>query len=680
MLKNIIVGIVLLSQLSIVAQNYKFGKVSKEELEEEFYPLDSTADAVYLLKERKTYYSYNSNKGFEIVNEFHIRLKIYTKEGFDYATFNIPYYRPEKGNSERISTLKANTYNLSESNEIESNKLSKKNIFDEKRSKFSHVKKITMPNVKEGSIIEFTYKLTSPYYTVIDQLDFQFGIPVKHLFVSIETPEWLIFTKKSKGFYVIYPIETKRNGDITFRTKVRTSTRNNGYAGMGTTLSTKWVTSKQNLNYNVETFTAENIPALKKDEPFVSNINNYRGGVKYELSATNYPNTVYKSFSNTWDDVTKQIYKSPNFGEELIKENYYKKDLESILTSLESDKEKLMAIFQFVKSKVKWNGSYGKYTEKGTKSAYKEGTGNVADINLILTAMLRSAGINANPVLVSTKTNGVPLFPTIKGFNYVISSIQFPNESYILLDATEKYSTPNVLPARALNWNGRIVTKEGNSSWIKLSSPKSAVEENMIMVKISEDLILDGFIRTKYENLNALNFRKSKNHIKDEELIAKYEESNNLEIEDFKLINKESLGKPVTRTVKFSSEDLIEQIGNKIYLEPLLFLTNRKNPFKSDERKFPVDFTIAWKDQNRVSIQIPEGYIIEKLPESMAIALPDNLGVFKYQVAQMGNKISTVSILQFNSPVIPAEYYSYLKDFYGKLVNKQSEKIVLVKK
>jgi hypothetical protein len=680
-MKKSILFIALICQISIVAQNYKFGKVSKEEVEEKFYPLDSTADAAYLYKHRRTYYNYNNNSGFEIVTEVHIRIKLYTTEGFNYATFKLPYVSPEKGESENISSIKAYTYNINEKGNLDDDKLSNRDVFDEKVNKFRHVKTITMPNLKEGSVIELEYTLTSPYTDYVDDLQFQYGIPVKKLLVTIEIPEWLIFAKKNKGYYLISPQESSRNGSITYRNKVRTTTRQDGVAGTkGTTTNSSYENTVQNLAYNISKFEGENIPALKNNEPFVSNVNNYRGGVKYEIVGTRYPNSLPKSFSKSWDDVTKQIYKSNSFGAELEKTSYYKKDLDLLLADAKTDNEKLAKIFQYVKANLKWNGFYSKYTDEGVRKAYKEKTGNSAEINLILTSMLRSAGLNSNPVLVSSKGNGIPMFPTIKGFDYVISIVQFADDSYALLDATEPYSMPNILPERALNWDGRIVTKEGTSSWVKLSSSKHALEENVILVKITDDLMVEGMIRTKFENLNALRFRNGKNHLKEEELITKYEESNNLEIEDFKIANKERLDMPVIRTVKFSSEDLLEQINGKIYVAPLLFLTQDKNPFKLNERKFPVDFATAWKDVNRVSIQIPEGYGVESLPESLAIALPDDLGVFKYQVSQIGNQIKVFSILEFNSSMIPPNYYGYLKDFYSKLVKKETEKVVLVKK
>ena len=651
-MKKIYLPLILLFCISTYAQDYKFGRVSENEVEEVFYPLDSTADAAYLYKYRRSYFNYSQNVGFQLITEIHHRIKIYTKEGFDYATKSISYYNPDSGDSESVSSIKGYTYNI-ENGKLEKEKLSKSSIFKEKTNKYTTKVKITMPNIKVGSVIEYKYEIISPFATSIGDVEFQKGIPIKKLDSQLEFPEYYTFNKMSKGFYnVPMKISSKPSsiGDLRFTT-------------------------------NVFTFEDENIPALKNDEAFVANIDNYRGGMKFELSNTNFIaiGGSFKNYTTSWENISKEIYKSSAFGGELDKSSYYKDDLNALLQNAKTDSDKLISIFQFVKSKVKWNGFYGKYTDKGVRSAYKENVGNVAEINLILTSMLREAGLNANPVLVSSRGNGIPLYPTFNGFDYLISIVQFPDNSYVLLDATEPYSLPNVLPVRALNWDGRLVTKDGNSSWIKLSSTNYATEENMIMAKITDDLTIEGLARTKFENLNALNFRRNYNHIKEDELIEKYEEDNKVEVENFKISNKEELGQPVARIVQFLSEDLIEAINNKVYIEPLLFLTQRKNPFKLDERKFPVDFGTAWKDINRVSLDIPEGYTVESLPETMAIALPENVGVFKYQVQQAGNKIKVFCSLEFNSPIIPAQYYAYLKDFYGKLVKKESEKIVLVK-
>ncbi|CAL2088594.1 DUF3857 domain-containing protein [Tenacibaculum sp. 190524A05c] len=644
-MRKLFIMLTLLASISVASQEIKFGKVSKQALEEEYYPLDSTANAAYLLKQRKTFYEYNRNTGFRIVSYFHYRLKVYNKQGLDRATFNI-YYASKSGSTEKISSVKGYTFNLDENGEITKDKLSDKSIFKERQSEYRSVKKVTMPNVKEGSIIDLKYKLTSPYIYIVDDLSFQTNIPIKKLHIEIETPEWFVFNKIGKGFYTIPPKSSKKTRD---------------------------------LNFNVDVYDAENIPALRDNEPFVSNINNYYGGLKYELSYTQFPNSTIKTYSDSWENVSKQIYKSSKFGGELERTSYFKEDLQNILAQAKGDVQKALAIFEHVKNKVQWNSGYGKYTRDGTKEAYKKGTGNVAEINLILTAMLREAGLGANPVLVSTRNHNIPIFPTLDGFNYVVSLVEFTDGTSMLLDATEKYAMPNVLPYRALNWNGRKVTKEGYSTWVNLNAPKHSSETNTLKVKLDEEGTVEGLLRTKDEMLSAMLGRKRYNQYEDDEVISKLEEKYDIEIENFRASNKENVYKSYNKMLKFSSEDLVENINGKLLINPLLFLTDKTNPFKSEERTFPVDFASAWKETNNVSIQLPEGYKAESIPEQFAIGLPDNLGFFKFKVTNTGKTVNINSIIQINSPIIAPNYYSSLKEFYTKVVAKQKEQIVLVK-
>jgi hypothetical protein len=673
MIKKIVFTLFVFIQLATFSQDYDFGKVSKEELQEKFYPLDSTADAAYLYRERKTTYSYDKEIGFNVITDVYERIKIYSKEGLKKANKLISYYEPEIGERQKVRAIKAYTFNL-DKGKLKKEKLSKKDIFDEEKNKFWSVKKMAMPSAKEGSVLEIAYKIISPYYYGIDDLQFQFDIPVKKLAYKVTVPEYFTFKQKNKGYYYVTPESTRSRGSFQINSSQRKTT------GFGS-VSISYSNNKIDYVTNVLEYNQNNIPALKDNEPYVSNINNYRGGVKFELESTDFIKVGgdLKHYSATWENVSKEIYRSSGFGAELDKSSYFKDDLANVIADTESDFQKVTAIFQFVKSKVKWNNYVGKYTDQGVRKAYKENSGNVADINLILTAMLREAGLNANPVLISTRDNGIPFFPTLEGFNYVISMVEFSDNTYVLLDATEPYSLPNVLPVRDLNWSGRKVLKNGNSVLVKLNSPEPAAVENIVMIKFTDDFVVKGMIRTTFENLSALNFRTDNNHLKEENLITKYEEDNNIIIEDFKVANSLDLSKPVVRTVKFESEDLVEAISGKLYIEPLLFLSKHENPFKLAERKYPVDFDAPWKEESRVSIEIPKGYSVEKLPESLEIALPNNLGVFVYKIVKGFNAINVFSSLQVNADIIDPQYYPSLKEFYNQLVLKQSEKIVLIK-
>ena len=154
--------------------------------------------------------------------------------------------------------------------------------------------------------------------------------------------------------------------------------------------------------------------------------------------------------------------------------------MKAVITGLTNQNEIILAVLNYVKSNVNWNGYNGYSCDDGVKKAYKDETGNVAEINLMLTAMLQTAGLKVNPVLISTRANGISIFPNHSAFNYVIAAVE-TTEGLILLDATSKFSTPNVLPFRDLNWKGRLIGKDGTSEEVDLM-PTKASNDNVTMM------------------------------------------------------------------------------------------------------------------------------------------------------------------------------------------------------
>lgn len=664
--KLFIIFILLFFTTKSIAQEVKYGKISKEELQEKFYPLDSSANAAILHQKRRTYYEYTGNEGWQLITKIHQRIKLYHKDGFNWATKKIRLYNGKNGN-ENVS-IKANTFNLV-ANKIEKTKLKKNEIFDENISENWRRKKFTMPNIKEGSIVEWEYTIRSPYYSNIDDMVFQYKIPVKKVESKVVIPEYFKFKYQPNLYYPVTVKQSQKNRKLNF------SYREND-SRLGSARTTRRDVSVDLLEKVFEA-SEKNIPALK-EEPYVNNMDNYVCKVSFELTAYTPKYGIPKFFNNTWKDVAKTIYRSSKFGDELKKTGYFKNDLTAALATASTLHQKIGAIFNLVKSKITWNNNYGKYTDVGVKKAYKEGVGNVAEINLTLVAMLREAGINANPVLVSTRAHGISLFPTTDGFNYVIAIVETPN-GFITLDATEKYSMPNVLPARTLNWSGRIVRKDGSSESINLFPKKHAKNNTYVSVKIDNDGLVAGSKRTALSNIFALNYRAKKNNIALDDLRNSYEKKYNIEIEEVKVSNKNDLNKPIVELYQFESEDLIDVVGTKLYINPLLFLGETNNPFTLKDRKYPIDFATPWEDKITVTFEIPEGYQVTSIPEKYAVSLPDNYAVFKFLSSVKGNKIQILSSIKMNTPIIPQNYYAAIKEFYKKIVQKHTEKIVLSK-
>ena len=648
------------------AQEFKLGKVSIAELQEKEHPKDPSATAAILFKKGEVKFEFSQNDGFQMFTEVETRIKIYKKEGYDWANQNIRYYLV--GNSkELISVSDAVTYNLV-NGKIEKTKLKSEGEFDENINKYWGQKKITMPNVKEGSVIEFHYTIKTNSIGSLREWYFQSSIPVNHSEFTTYIPEYFVYNTNKKGF--IFPKTTTKSysKSISLTSKERE----------GLLVKTNFQQGELTYLENQTNYLAENLPAMK-DEAYVNNIRNYTASISHELSMTKFDNRPTKIFSLDWESVTKTIYEVEDFGLELNKSGYFEEDLKKIISGDKTRGETIGAIFNYVKSNIKWNEHYSFFCNDGVKTAYKNKTGNVAEINLMLTAMLRYAGFDANPVIISTRSNGIALFPSLNAFNYVISAIETP-EGLLLMDATEIFSTPNVLPLRDLNWFGRLIRKDGTSSQISLTPTMLSKETSTMNIVLNTDGTIDGKIRRQYTNHEALKFRKNNVDTKQESYLEKLENDNNgIEIGEYVRANELDLSKPVMETYSFKSNKDVEIINDKIYLSPMLFLADKENPFKQEKREYPVDFGYPFESKIYVNIDIPQGYKVEFLPKASNLLTGDDIGAFSYVIENTDNKIKIIVTATMNMAIVPADFYDVLKEFYQGMITKENEKIILTK-
>ncbi|MFM2230144.1 MAG: hypothetical protein RL607_1402 [Bacteroidota bacterium] len=659
----------LILGISLQAQKYDLGKVTVQELSEKVCPIDSSAPAAVLFNEAKTSFIYEGEEGFRIVTEIMTKIKIYKKEGYDYANHIEKYYIGGNSNAEQVVYTKAATYNLV-NGKVEKTKLSGDGEFREELNKYWAVKKITMPNVKEGSIIEYKVTITSVYIQNFPTWEFQKDIPVLYSEYVTYIPEYFMYNLHVKGF--LSPVSTKSDKERTIQ-----------YSTVGNALQTTSSTGRDRYSMTfkeeVSSYILENIPALK-DEPYTNNINNYRSSLIHELSGTRYPGQAFKNFTTDWDTVAKLIYSNDDFGSELNKTGYYEKDIETLLTGVTDPEEKIALIFNFVKSRMNWDEFIGYSCNDGVRKAYQSQKGNSAEINLMLTSMLRFAGFTANPILLSTRGNGIAIFPSRTAFNYVICGVTFQDKMF-LLDATDKHALPNILPNRALNWTGRMIQKDGTNNLISLTPEFSSKDQITLMGSIDETGKVKGKLKEMYYDYDAFRFRNNHGGLTVDSQMDRIEKNNKgIEIQNYTLQNVKDLAQPVVEGYEFEDSNSVEIIGGKLYVNPLLFQTLNENPFKQDIREFPIDFVYPNQNRYMVALTIPEGYMIESMPQPKAFAMPDNKASFKFNISGDEKNIQIILTFDINSAIVPADEYVLLKGLMAELVKLQTEKIVLKKK
>lgn len=664
------IGILILLLLAcyVNAQNYKFGKISKEELQEISYYNDENIHAAVLYRNQRIFFDYVQDKGFIQKNEIHERIKIYSKEGLEYANHKMKFFDDGSDTAEEIIQLKAYTYNLN-GNEIEKTKLKKEGVFNEVVNKYWKTKKFTMPNVKEGSVVEYKYTVQSPSLQVSD-ISFQEMIPIKKLDFKFSAPEFF-------GYKTLTNLKAKFLPNLKKDTKQRKIKLTNKYRSGYRVTKTHYETQEIDYIENIIYASVSNVPHLK-EESFVDNIYNYQSKLVLELEYTKFPNEPMDMLSSDWEKVAKTIYNNSHFGNQLNKESYYKKDLENLLQGVTNDDEKIARILKHLKRKVKWNNIGGYYTDLGVSKAYDEHTGNIADINLALVSMMRYAGFKANPILVSTKSNGIPLFPTRTGFNYVVCGVEL-NGKMTLLDATQPYATKNIIPIKAINWLGRLIRKDGKSEWVDLIPDTYSLKKRLVSFDIDANLSVSGKSKSSYSKYLAYSFRNSYSNLNEESLIKKIEEGNTgLTVSKPKIEQAENLKKPVVLNYEFEYQDGIEEVGNKLYLSPLFFMVDEENEFKEDKRNYPIDFSYPFSEKIMVNVKLPAGYIVESLPEQAKFVCA-NIGEYSFLLKQNGSTIQLLTNFKLSKSIISPEEYTEFKKFYQMYIDKQLEKIVLTK-
>lgn len=637
----------LLLSLTLFAQDFELGKVSEKELLQSVHPLDPEAPAAILSKKGNSYFDIEAGSWI-LITEVEVRTKIYNKEGYKYATVSVPYYAP-KGRGERVIFSDAATYNIV-NGKIEKTNLKEEGKFTEEVTNKIRRSKIALPNVKEGSVVEYKYVIKSPYIHTFPEWFFQYKIPADRVEYNVNIPQLFAYNRILNSYFDIQ--ESDKEGKRT--------------AGAGV---------NRILFHEIQKkYFVENVPAFKSED-HIDNPENYMAFVKHELAAARDMDGVEKQYATDWKSVIKSIYEDDSFGNELDKASYFKEDLHALLAGITDEKEKLEVIFNYIKNRMAWNGYYGYECRDNIRKAYDMKSGNIGEINLMLIAMLKEAGLQANPVLLSTKDNGEVSYVSRNSFNYVIAGVSLENE-IILLDASNKYAKPGILPVRALNGKGRLIKEDFTSQEVELLPLNNSKESVVIMATLSENGNLDGAIKARYHDYHAMREAGQYNDKGEENYIKHLEnELNKIEIGSFEFKNEEL----VEEEFEFTGGNVCDIIGDKIYIPPMLFYTSTENPFKEDNRRYPIDFIYPAQERYTFFITIPEGFTVESLPSPVRLATLENIGTFSFNIAHEENRIQIMVNHAVNYAKVGPEYYSSLKDFYTSIINKQSEKIVLKK-
>ncbi len=648
----------------------KFGEIPMEDLKMTIYDRDSSASAVILADLGESKIIYSQNTGFVLIFERTTRIKFLRKDGFEWATFTVPLYH-DGGDDEKFSGLKAVTYNL-ENNKIVETKLKNDAIFKEKFNANVDLMKITLPNVREGSIVEISYRVNSDFLFNFQDWEFQSTIPVRWSEYRASIPEFYNYDKYMQGYI---GLDVNENKEVPTSITLTSKERPGGWAGG----ATEFYQDKIDFKESRFRWAAHNVPAFKA-EPFITTSKDYISKINFELAYIKFPDQPIKPIMGSWEEINKKYSESENFGKEVTGNGFLKKTVEELTAGLTTSQEKLSAIHNFVKQSISWDGTSARAIDVSLKKVLEDKKGNAAEINLLLASMLEKVGLVVYPVLISTRDHGFirETIAVTTQFNYVLCLAEIDGKQ-ILLDATDKLLPTGILPERCLNGNGFVISKQGYR-WVKLTSPLKTKSFFSAELTFDPNGEIKGKVSLDKSGYSAYQSRKKYFSKAENEYIKDFASERSWEISKSEFKNAKELNEPFKEVHDVVINDHATSSGEMIYLNPFISMQEMENPFKLAKREYPVDFGSPIERIYVTKIALPKGYAIEELPKSQIFMLPGNSAKYAFNAVMVGDVINITSNLQINKSLFLQDEYPDLREFYNRVVAKQAEQIVLKKK
>ncbi|MBC6697747.1 DUF3857 domain-containing protein [Hymenobacter sp. BT190] len=659
------------------ADPIKFGKPDLKDFDSKNFVADSAAEAVVLCDfGRSRFEVAAAGEGFQTVFERVTRIKILKKSGYDWATVEVPLYHKNKS-EEKLSNLKGFTYNLV-NGEIVKEKLETSAMFREESGPNTITRKFTLPNVREGAVIEYTYTVVSDFLFNFQDWQFQQSIPVRWSEYRAQIPEYFDYKTLMQGYLPLAVSEHPSGvGQYTVRWS---SSIESGLNGGRTPGGSETVTA-QVVNHR---WAVQNATAFR-DEPYMTSARDYVSRIDFELAGLQWPGQGYRPMTSTWQSINDELLQAEGFGMQLRRAGFLKEQLTPLLAQEKSPAARVAAIHALVRKAVKYDGHDQLYSSSSVRKAYDQHRGNAADVNLLLIAALREAGFQANPVLVSTRSHGAvnaDFMPMLSRFNYVVAHVPLPEGKEMLVDATEELLPCGMLPTRCLNGQGRLIMPNAaESRWVSLSPTQRLTEYQQIKLVLDEKGGYTGQVHSEHGGYagsaqrDRLREKGEKKFVED--MLTGRE---GWSVEKFKFGKRDELADALSLDYELTAAGGDTPAG-LLYVRPLQHFGNSKNPFVQESRQFPVDFGCPVDETLLVTLTLPAGYELEEMPKPTAVSLPDNGGRFLYQAQPAADgTVQIMSRLNLNRAVYSAAEYEGLREFYRLVVAKQAEQFVLKKK
>ena len=655
-----------------------FGVPDPADFQDKNFVADSSAAAVVLYDMGSAAFRPDGG-GFRLESDRTTRIKILKKAGYEAATVEVPLYRAGD-RAERLLHLRGFTYS-EVGGKIEKVKLDVSKAFTEERNGNVQVRKFTLPNVQEGVVIEYTYTVESDFIMNLQDWAFQREIPTRWSEFRAEIPEYLDYKMLLQGYEPL-AVQTQQGGATQYqRSTARGFVAASDDASAGRAIANNQAITVNTTNYR---WVMQNVPALRA-EPYMTTLRDYRAQLDFQLAGTRMPGEAYRNIASTWPRINMNLRVSDEFGGALTHADFLAAAVQPLVAKYPDATARAAAVRELVMQAIKYNGANYYYASGSLKRGYDLHHGTSADVNLLLIAALRQAGLPAEPMLLSTRNNGAvnQLFPLLTQFNYVAGVLPLGDDKELLLDATDPLLPIGVLPARCLNQIGRLIpisNQADEGRWVDLTPTERHSHFQSVQLAVDAQGNLAGQVLEEYGGYIGAATRARLQQLGEKKYVTELASQHpNWEIPTYKFNAVSEVAKSLALSYELRQPAGTPGTAQELYVSPLASFGESQNPFRHEKRTYPIDLGAPIQDVITLTLTLPAGYTAE-LPKAVALALPNNGGRYLYSATSpTPGTVQLISRLTLDKSIYGTEEYTSLREFYRLALAKQAEALVLKK-
>ena len=590
-----LLAFVLVLAPSVFSQDKNWRPVTPEEKALKSGKVDPDADAEVLFWEIKV----DDTNPESLVMKHYKRVKVFSERGREkFSKVNIPFEKGTKIKDILARVIKADGTTTD---------LAKTDIFEREVAKTDKIKvkakSFAVPGIEPGAIVEVQYtEVYENAWASNMRMTFQDDVP-------IETKTYFFKPYQNAKYLTFNMADTKFEKD------------KGGY-------------------YRA---TMSNMPAIKAEPNMPP---------QDEVSSwllLYYVRDTKESSSDFWSHTGYAIAQVFDIKDTLKPGSTIKEAAAQITQGATTDDEKLRKIYDFCKTRIKNIEFDTSLTDeqkddiknnKSTADTYRKQQGTSTDINELFASLADASGYETRLAFGGDRSKKF-----FKPNQSHLSFIHFTSVA-VKVGQSWRYFDPGsyFVPYGMLAWNEEAtsVLLLGYKDYITTTTPASPAQDSsehrIGAFKLLEDGTLEGTVKMEFtgqlSNERKIdNYRSSEQKREDDLKEEIKKRMSNAEVSDITISNVTDPEKPFSYEFKIRVPNYAQKTGKRLFLQPGFFKYGTSPAFATSTRQYPIFFHYPWSEDDLVTIQLPDGYVLDSPGSPNSMSDPDGITSLNFNLA-----------------------------------------------